>query len=143
MKYISFLLLLTAVTFSGFSQSKDAVLGKWVNSSGEANIEIFKKGDQYFGKIVWLKNPKDDKGNVKTDLKNPEEKLKTRPILGLQILNNFVYDGSKWTDGKIYDPKSGKTYSCNMTFNDAGDLNIRGYVGVALLGRTDIWKRVK
>ncbi len=143
MKYISLLLLFTAVSFSGFTQSKDAILGKWINASSEANIEIFKKGDQYAGKIVWLKAPKDEKGNVKTDLKNPDVNLRSKPILGLEILNNFIYDDGKWTDGKIYDPKSGKTYSCNISLNDQGNLNIRGYIGVSLFGRTEIWKRVK
>ena len=143
MKYISLLLLFVAASFSGFTQNKDAILGKWTNSSNEANIEIFKKGEQYFGKIVWLKAPKDENGKVKTDLNNPDPNLQSKPILGLQILNRFVYDDGKWTDGKIYDPKSGKTYSCNITLNKSGDLNIRGYIGVAMFGRTEIWKRVK
>ena len=143
MKYVSLVLLFTAICFSGFSQTKDAVLGKWINSSKEAHIEIYKKSDRYFGKIVWMAAPKDEKGNTKTDLKNPQESLRSRPILGLEILTNFVYDDGKWTDGKIYDPKSGKTYSCNISFTDKGDLNIRGYVGISLIGRTDVWKRVK
>jgi len=69
--------------------------------------------------------------------------LRSRPILGLEILKDFVYEDGKWTDGKIYDPKSGKTYSCNMTLKSNGDLNIRGYIGISLIGRTDVWKKVK
>jgi len=143
MKYFSFLLLLTALSFSGFAQNRDAILGQWVNSTGEAHVDITKKGEKYFGKIVWLKEPKDEKGNTKTDAKNPDAALKSRPILGLEILNNFVYDDGKWTDGKIYDPKSGKTYSCNMTMKGNDILNMRGYVGISLLGRSETWKRVK
>lgn len=143
MKYFSFLLLLTAFSFAGFAQNKDAILGKWVNSTGEAHVDITKKGDKYFGKIVWLKEPKDEKGNPKTDAKNPDDALKSRPILGLEILNNFIYEDGKWTDGKIYDPKSGKNYSCNMTMKGNDVLNMRGYVGISLLGRSETWKRVK
>lgn len=143
MKYFSFLLLLTAFSFAGFAQNKDAILGKWVNSTGEAHVDITKKGDKYFGKIVWLKEPKDEKGNPKTDAKNPDDALKSRPILGLEILNNFIYEDGKWTDGKIYDPKSGKNYSCNMTMKGNDILNMRGYVGISLLGRSETWKRVK
>ena len=143
MKYFSLLLLFTAISFSGFTQNKDAILGKWINSTGEAHVEIAKKGNKYFGKIVWLKETKDDKGIVKTDLKNPDASLKSRPILGLEILKDFVFAGSKWTDGTIYDPKSGKTYSCNMTLKDNGQLNMRGYVGISLIGRSEVWKRVK
>lgn len=143
MRYISLLLLFTVISFSGFSQTSDAILGKWINSSGEAHIDISKKGDKFFGKIVWLKAPKDEKGLAKLDVKNPEANLKTRPILGLEMLKNFVYDDGKWVDGKIYDPKTGKTYSCNMNIKANGDLNVRGYIGISLIGRSDTWKRAK
>lgn len=143
MRYISLLLLFTAISFSGFSQTSDAILGQWVNSSGEAHIEIFKNGSQFFGKIVWLKEPKDEKGNPKLDVKNPADNLKSRPILGLEMLKGFAYDNGKWVDGTIYDPKVGKTYSCNMSLKSNGDLNVRGYIGFSLIGRTDVWKRFK
>lgn len=143
MRYISLLLLFAAISFSGFSQTSDAILGKWINSSGEAHIDISKKGDKFFGKIVWLKAPKDEKGQAKLDVKNPEANLKTRPILGLEMLKDFVYDDGKWVDGKIYDPKTGKTYSCNMNIKSNGDLNVRGYIGISLIGRSDTWKRAK
>ncbi|MBB2149135.1 DUF2147 domain-containing protein [Pedobacter gandavensis] len=143
MRYISLLLLFTAISFSGFSQTSDAILGQWVNSSGEAHIDIFKKGDRFFGKIVWLKEPKDDKGNPKLDIKNPADNLKARPVLGLEMLKDFVYDKGKWVDGTIYDPKVGKNYSCNMSLKSNGDLNVRGYIGFSLIGRTDVWKRFK
>lgn len=143
MKHLPIVLLLVAFALTGSAQNKDAILGKWVNSTGEAHLEISKRSDKFFGKIVWLKDPKDEKGNVKTDYKNPTASLRSKPIVGLEILKNFVYEDGKWTDGNIYDPKSGKLYSCNMTLKDNGDLSMRGYVGVSLLGRTEVWKRVK
>jgi len=143
MKHLSMLLLLVAFAMTGSAQNKDAILGKWVNSTGEAHLEITKRSEKFFGKIVWLKDPKDEKGNVKTDYKNPTASLRSKPIVGLEILKNFVYEDGKWTDGNIYDPKSGKLYSCNMTLKDNGDLSMRGYIGVSLLGRTEVWKRVK
>lgn len=143
MKHLALMLLLTAISFAGFTQNKDAILGKWINSTGEAHVDITKRGDKYFGKIVWLKAPKDEKGTIKTDIKNPEESLRSKPIIGLEILKNFVFEDGKWTDGKIYDPKSGKTYSCNMTMKGNDVLNMRGYVGISLIGRSETWKRVK
>ena len=143
MRYISMLLLFTVISLTGMAQNKDVILGQWINSTGEAHVEIFKKGARYYGKIVWLKTEKDEKGIVKTDLKNPNASLRSKPILGMEILKDFVYEDGKWTDGKIYDPKSGKTYSCNMNIKDNGDLNMRGYVGISLIGRTEVWKRVK
>ena len=142
MKRISFILLFTLISFAGLAQNKDAVIGKWINSTGEAHVDITKRGEKYFGKIVWLKEPKDEKGNIKTDLKNPEASLRSKPILGLEILKNFIFEDGKWTDGKIYDPKSGKTYSCNMTMKGRDILNMRGYVGISLIGRSETWKRV-
>lgn len=143
MRHISFLLLILAISFTGFAQNKDAIVGTWINATGEAHVNIFKKGDKYFGKISWLKAPKDEKGNVKTDLKNPDVSLRSKPILGMEMLKDFVYDDGRWTDGKIYDPKSGKTYSCNMNIKSNGELNMRGYIGISLIGRSETWKRVK
>ena len=143
MKHLSIFLLFIALALTGSAQNKDAILGKWVNSTGEAHLEITKRSNKYFGKLVWLKDPKDEKGVVKTDFKNPNAALRSKPILGLEILKDFIYDDGKWTDGNIYDPKSGKLYSCNMTLKSNGDLNMRGYIGVSLLGRTEVWKRVK
>lgn len=143
MKKFSLILLLTLISFAGLAQNKDAIIGKWINSAGEAHVDITKRGEKYFGRIVWLKEPKDEKGNIKTDLKNPDPSLRSKPILGLEILKNFVFEDGKWTDGKIYDPKSGKTYSCNMTIKGRDILNMRGYVGISLIGRSETWKRVK
>jgi uncharacterized protein (DUF2147 family) len=143
MKHLFILLMLAAFTLPSPAQNKDAILGKWVNSTGEAHLEVSKRSNKYYGKIVWLKDPKDEKGNVKTDAQNPNANLRSKPIVGLEILKDFVYEDGKWTDGNIYDPKSGKLYSCNMTLKGNGDLNMRGYIGVSILGRTEVWKRVK
>lgn len=143
MKQFSFLLLLTLISFAGLAQNKDAIIGKWINATGEAHVDITKRGQKYFGKVVWLKDPKDEKGNIKTDLKNREVSLRSKPIMGLEILRDFIFEDGKWTNGKIYDPKSGKTYKCNMTMKGRDVLNMRGYVGISLIGRSETWKRVK
>lgn len=139
-------IILMAVVFASvslYAQSADAIVGKWLNKDKDAHIQIYKNGNQYFGKLVWLKNPNDDNGKPKTDTKNPDEKLKSRPIWGLEILKNFTYSDGTWEDGTIYDPKSGKTYSCKMTMQGNDKLNVRGYIGFSFIGRTDIWTRVK
>lgn len=128
---------------AALAQNKDAVLGVWQNSTGEARIQIFRQGNVYWGKIVWLKEPSTN-GKPKLDVKNPDESLRSRPILGLVLLNGFAFKGGKeWGDGKIYDPKSGNDYSCKMTLQGPDVLNMRGYMGISLLGRTEIWTRVK
>lgn len=119
------------------AQSNDPILGTWKNSTGEAHIEVYKKGDKYFGKLAWINNAS------KKDENNPNEKLRDRKLLGLEILTNFVKKGKVYEGGQIYDPKSGKTYSCKMTPKDGDKLEVRGFVGVSLLGRTEVFTRVK
>lgn len=125
------------------AQDSDVVLGKWQNPSGEGRIEVTKKGGKYYGKLFWLKEPNDAAGKPKLDAKNPDESLQKRQIQGLEILKDFDAKGDGvYENGTIYDPKSGKTYSCKMTLK--GDkLEIRGFVGISLLGRTEVWTRVK
>ncbi|KLT65499.1 DUF2147 domain-containing protein [Pedobacter sp. BMA] len=143
MRKLPFLMLLfVAVSFTAMAQNKDAIVGKWLNPTGEGQIEIYKKGDKYFGKLAWMKEPNLN-GKPKLDAKNPEASLQKRPLLNLEILKNFVFEDGKWTDGTIYDPKSGKNYSCNMTLKGADVLNVRGYVGISLLGRSETFRRVK
>ena len=61
---------------------------------------------------------------------------------GLENLRDFVFKGeNKWAEGRIYDPKSGSDYSCEMKLIDENTLEVRGYIGVSLFGRTDVWKR--
>ncbi|RYG12893.1 MAG: DUF2147 domain-containing protein [Chitinophagaceae bacterium] len=140
---IAFILFLTFCMGTAFAQNKDAVVGKWLSASGEGQIEIYKRADKYFGKLSWIKEPNDENGKPKVDSKNPNPSLKAKPILGLELLKDFIFEDGKWTDGTIYDPKTGKTYSCNLTLKENGQLTIRGYIGISLIGRSETWKRVK
>lgn len=120
----------------------DAVIGVWKTGSGKGMVRIYKEGDKYYGKIVWLKEPNDENGNPKTDKNNSDESLRNRPLLGLVNLRDFVYKGNKvWEGGRIYDPENGNDYSCEMKLVDENTLEVRGYIGISLFGRTDVWKR--
>ena len=137
--------LLILILFSALpvvSQTKDAILGKWLNASGEGQILVYKTGDTYAGKLIWLKEVNNRDGQLKRDEKNPKSALKNRPLLGIELLQNFVYlkDGV-WEEGSIYDPKTGKTYSCTISMISSDKLSVRGYVGISLLGRTETWQR--
>lgn len=146
----SFLLLFALIVFAipvSFAQEyqADDVLGIWLNADEDAHIEITKKGNKYYGKLVWLKFPTDDEtGKPKVDKHNPDESLRSRPTLGLEMLSDFEYtDENKWSNGKIYNPKKGKTYKCYMKFVKEGKLKIRGYIGVSVIGKTTYWTKVK
>lgn len=119
----------------------DKIEGLWFNDIKSAKIDIYKgTNGKFYGKIVWLKEPLKN-GKPKVDELNSDETLRKRPVLGMQILADFVKDGGdKYVDGTIYDPKNGKTYSCKMTYKGR-KLDIRGYIGISLLGRTTTWER--
>lgn len=136
--------LLSFFVFLGliaFGQQADAIVGKWLNSSKEAHIQIYKKNNKYFGKLAWLKEPNDDDGKPKKDVNNPSRDLRNSSLLGLEILKNFQFVDGVWEDGTIYDPRTGKTYSCKITLS-GNKLNVRGFVGISLIGKTDVWTRI-
>lgn len=131
------------MSFSGLADNPDAILGVWLSGSGKARIKIYKSDDGKFqGKIVWLRDPNYPDGTVKMDKQNPDETKRTTLLMGLQNLRDFVYDGkNKWVDGRIYDPENGNDYSCKMELTDENTLEVRGFIGISLFGRTDVWKR--
>ncbi len=123
------------------ASAADAIVGQWLTEEGTSKIEIYRSGDEYLGKIAWLKEPEKE-GKPRVDELNPDEKLRTRPLQGLVILRGFSYDGdNEWTGGRIYDPKSGNDYKAKMTLVDPKTLDLRGYVLIPLIGRTSRWTR--
>ena len=140
-------LLLVMATPSAWAGADD-ILGVWNTAEGRSRVEVYKCADRYCGRIIWLKEPlypQDDAkgmaGKPKVDRKNPDSALRGQPLLGLEILRDFRYDDQQWRDGTIYDPREGKTYRCKITLGDDGVLNVRGFIGISLFGRTAEWKR--
>lgn len=146
-KLFLFILFFLLAQFS-YSQSKndaDKILGTWQIGSGKGRILITKYGNNKFGgKICWLKEPLDANGKIKLDVNNPDEAKRKNPKIGLNNLLGFVYQGNgKYEDGTIYDSENGKTYSCILELINDSQLKVRGYIGISLIGRTDVWSRVK
>jgi uncharacterized protein (DUF2147 family) len=120
----------------------DAILGVWVVQEKDAHIEIYRQGDAYFGKIVWLREPEGpDAGENGNGL--AAEKMVETPRVGLVIVRNFRFDGVAWRGGTLYDPQDGKSYQGVLTLDTKGALHVRGFIGISLLGRTTVWQRVK
>lgn len=128
-----------------FAQQASDIEGVWLNEPGDAQIEIKYKNDSYYGSIVWLQSPKDKNGNWKLDIANPDKSLRTRKKLGLEILSQLKWDENdkEWTDGEIYDPRKGDTYSLKANLSNQKTLNLRGFMGFSLFGKTTIWTRVE
>ena len=108
----------------------DAILGTYINDKQTARIQIFREEDRYFGRIVWHKEDKKDD-------QNPNPDLRDRPLVGIVLLQDFVYDPEEkeWADGSVYAPDDGNTYSGYLWLED-GVLKMRGYVGFPIFGRT-------
>ncbi|MEL6536168.1 MAG: DUF2147 domain-containing protein [Bacteroidota bacterium] len=125
----------------------DKLIGVWKPSKGTSMIKIEKIGNKYYGRVVWLETPNDESGNPRTDVNNPDESLRSTPLKGYRILKDFVYDEEDklWSDGTIYDPNNGSTYQCKIELRDGDEntIDIRGYVGSPVFGRTDVWTRLQ
>lgn len=115
--------------------------GTWLSGDGDGWIEVTRKGDGLSGVVKGSPNAAEDRPDK--DEKNPDPALRDRPLTGLELFSGFSYDGDgRWTGGTIYDPNSGKTYRCIITWVDRETLKVRGYIGVPMLGRTETWTRV-
>lgn len=137
-----FLFLALSFCITSNAQEQDRILGVWLSNYKDSKITIKKdvKG-LYYGEISWLKDPFKN-GKPKVDDQNPDVKLQTRPIVGLQLLYGFSYDkdDKEWTGGKIYDPKEGNTYKCFIWFEkDPNVLHVKGYIGFSFIGREVEW----
>ena len=140
--------VLGCLACAAFAVEESEVLAEWLVETGDARVEIYKAADgTYEGRLCWLREPEypagdPEAGKPRRDRDNPDKALRDRPMQGLVFMTGFRYDGDgKWKGGKVYDAENGKTYSCKMTLKDRETLEIRGYIGVSLLGRNQTWKR--
>jgi len=151
MKRVVSVLLLTVLFLASFAVAaeEDRILGLWNTAENDCKIEIFKSNGKYFGRIAWLKDPlypADDEGGLAgrpvVDRENPNQNLRSRPLIGLQLMKGFAYVGKNvWEKGTIYNPDNGKTYRCKMTLSVSDRLEVRGFIGIPLLGATSVWTR--
>ena len=119
----------------------DKILGEWLSEEKDRRIEIYKTGSEYFGRLLWSSELFEADGKTsRKDIQNKDESLRDRDLLHANLLLNFAYDAGIWDDGKMYDPQSGKTYSCIIRLRDEL-LEIRSYIGFPLLGKSTYWKR--
>ncbi len=137
-----FRVVLFFLAFAGMKETvraQEKIERVWYNQEKTAKIQIYRARDsKFYGKIVWLKEPEKN-GKAKVDEHNPDAKKREQPLMGLLVLKGFVKDDEdEYEDGTIYDPKNGKTYSCKIK-QKGNQLDVRGYVGISLIGRTAIW----
>ena len=148
MRIWAFSVVVMLAATAAFGATSNDVIGPWQTEGNSSLLEIVRCGDKLCGKVVWLKNPnyvslKDGPvGTPKIDRKNPDPALRSRPILGLQVMEGLTATGdNRWEHGTCYDPESGKSYQCKVHLEKPDRLEVRGFVGFSLLGRTYVLTR--
>ena len=119
--------------------------GLWLDEKGEGRIEVAPCGEHLCGTIVWLLEPFDDDGRETRDTENADPALRERKVLGLRVLEGVNPKPDKkgyWRGGRIYDPDNGKTYRCTLSLDEQGNMKLRGFIGISLIGRNSFWTRV-
>ncbi|MBN9412951.1 MAG: DUF2147 domain-containing protein [Candidatus Paracaedimonas acanthamoebae] len=146
MKYLIALMFL--FIFNVSTASENSIFGLWKTQDQRAKVKISScptNAEELCGIIVELRDPFDpETGEDKTDKLNSDPVLKNRKLLGLMNLTGFKtasQDPRHWTDGKIYSPREGETYSCEMSLIEPNTLEVRGYIGLPIFGKTQTWTR--
>ena len=132
MKKMILSMALALFSLAGYSQT---IIGKWLTEAGDAKVEIYEANGKVNGKIVWL-----EKGPDTKDTHNSDEKMRSRKLMGVNILSGLTKKSEKWEGGRIYNPKNGKNYKCSIWL-DGDKLKVRGYLGVFY--ETQTWKKAK
>jgi uncharacterized protein (DUF2147 family) len=150
-KYMSVWVFFAAVILSAataFGANSNDVIGQWKSDGDRSAIDIYGCGEKLCGKVAWLKNPNyvssndGPVGTPKVDRKNPDPTLRNRPIIGLQEIEGLTATGdNRWKHGTCYDPESGNSYQCKIYLDTPDRLEVRGFIGFSLLGRTYVLTR--
>ena len=114
------------------------VTGHWLTNERDSIVEIAPCGPKLCGRIARLLKPVE--GGPATDRNNPDPALRSRPLVGLMVLNGFTARGNDWV-GTIYDPRNGKTYRSFLTRNADGTLKVQGCI--AFLCKAFPWTPVR
>lgn len=134
------------LTFNAQSKG-DQILGDWIATDNSVAVKVYKTNNQYQAKVVWF-DEKLGSGkpmNSRYDSENPDPNLRTRKIIGMQILSGLQYNPKKnsWENGKIYDASSGRTWDSEIHISDHGTLKVRGYWKFKWIGKTMSFKPFK
>jgi uncharacterized protein (DUF2147 family) len=124
------------------SVAAPSVPGRWLTENKSGVVEIFPCGDQLCGKLAWFRIKPDDPNPEALDFRNPDPARRSRSLCGLVFMHGFKLTGpNDWENGNIYDPESGNTYHGTMRLEPDGTLRLRGYIGISLIGRSEVWTR--
>lgn len=125
------------------ASSPEEIEGVWETEQGNFKFEVFDAGGSFAARVIYGDRLMEADGKTfKKDIHNPDPKLRSRSLEGITFLTDLKWDPQdrRWEDGKFYDGSSGRTYSGRASIRD-GALELRGYAGTPLLGRTMVLYR--
>lgn len=147
--------MLCAILFFGFVAgarpasaavpSASSAVGIWTTPDRKTRIDLRKCGKSLCGKVAWIQHSLKKDGTKPRDVKNPDSGLRSRKIVGMKLTGGFTRSKTQkglWEKGWIYDPQSGKTYSCTITMESPGRLELHGYLGLSVFGASQVWTRI-
>lgn len=131
------------LAFAGAAQAAGDPSGTWQTEDGRARVKVERcgAGEAVCGKVVWLKSPLNDQGQPRTDIKNPDPAKRTRPVIGLTLMNGLKPNGEGRFKGEIYNAEEGRNYNVTVGLESANALNVEGCVLGVLCG-SQTWSRV-
>ena len=140
------LLLLTLLFIQSYAQNLSPI-GNWktiddVTGREKSIVKIWEENSKLYGKIIELfRLPDEDPDPICDECKG---KNKDKQVLGMTIMWNLSQKKDQWKGGKILDHENGKIYGCKIRVIENGDkLEVRGFLGISLLGRNQIWEKVE
>lgn len=135
-------MIMSAQADRAFAAEPNEIIGIWESENKALKLEFFSDGPEYNARIVWGDKIYESDGvTLRQDSLNPDPGLRSRTLKGLLMVKGLVYQNGSWSGGTAYDAMSGRTYNCNAEVAD-DKLQMRGYIGVALLGRTMVFTKV-
>jgi uncharacterized protein (DUF2147 family) len=118
----------------------DEILGEWWTENNEGRIRITRDKEGYYRGTTTCCAPE---GKATLDVNNPKPELRNRSTVGIVLIWKLKYEDGEYVDGYVYNPRDGKTYRMEMKLIDRDTLKIRGYLGISLLGQSQVWKRAR
>ncbi|MEO7213538.1 DUF2147 domain-containing protein [Mucilaginibacter sp.] len=123
----------------------EQICGKWQNQEKNLVVQVYKEDREFKAKIIWFNNGEGNKAMESwTDKHNPDPTLRSRKLLGMNVLEKLVYDrdSNSWEDGMIYDAQNGKHWNSSAYINKDGALKVKGYWHFKFIGKTMTFNRI-
>lgn len=122
----------------------DMILGKWITDTKNCIVDVYKQNGEYKAKVLWFDVKNKKPMNEWIDDKNPDKNLRSRKLVGMEVLNHLHYNADKneWVDGVIYDATTGKKWDSVAWLTKDNSLKVKGYWLFRWISQTKTFKRV-